>query len=121
MVKLLKQNNTRGHCICAETNSSRINHFIPDRDPEIILLFLKNEEGKAHWCVVPSRASLSRLVSSSISKSKRACFICLNCHRNTYRSPKNLEEHQQTCFKNEPQILEAPPRGTTSLKIIKIS
>ena len=112
MIKLLKQNNTRGHCVCAETNSTRIDHFIVDRDPEIILLFIKNEEGKAYWCVIPSRSSLSRLVSSSISKSTRARLICFNCHRNTYKNQTELEDHQKTCFKNEPQILEALPKGT---------
>ena len=47
MKKLLKQNNTRAHVICAETNSTRIDHYILDRNPEIILLLIKNSEGSA--------------------------------------------------------------------------
>ena len=48
MIKLAKQNNTRVHCVCATTNSERIDHFIVDRNPEIILIFIKNPEGESH-------------------------------------------------------------------------
>ena len=112
MIKLLRQNNTRAHCVSAETNSTRIDHFIVDRSPEIILLFIKNPEGRAHWCVIPSIASLSCLVSSEISKSKRARFICVNCHMGHFRSPAKLKSHQERCFKNEPQLLSVPPQNT---------
>ena len=112
MIKLLRQNNTRAHCICTETNSQRIDHLIVDRNPEIILLFIKNPEGKAHWCVIPSIASLSRLVSSGISKSKQAHLICPNCHINTFRLPARLKSHHERCFKNEPQPLSVPPKNT---------
>ena len=88
MTKLAKQNNTRVYSVCAETNSKRIDHFIPDRNPDIFLMFIKNPEGQAHWCVIPSRSLLSRLISSSVSKGKRPCFICLNCHKTTCKTPQ---------------------------------
>ena len=72
MIRLLRNNNTRAHVLCAETNSARIDHYIVDRNPEIILLFIKNPEGKCHWCIIPSLSLLSHLVSSGISKSRRA-------------------------------------------------
>ena len=106
MIKLLRNNNTRAHVLCAETNSPRIDHYIVDRSPEIILLFI------CHWCVIPSLSSLSRLVSSGISKSKRARFICPNCHINTFRTPTKLRNHQERCFKNAPQLLEVVPEST---------
>ena len=112
MIKLAKQNNTRIHCVCAMTNGERIDHFITSRDPEIILIFIKNLEGESHWGVIPSLSSLSRLVSSSISKSKRARFICTNCHLNTFRTPTALKNRQVLCFKNEPQLLTVPPKNT---------
>ena len=59
--------------------------------------------------IIPSLSSLSCLISSSISKSKRARYICTNCHINT---PAALKEHQESCFKNEPQLLTVPPKGT---------
>ena len=91
MMKVLRQNNTRAHIVCAETNSRRIDHYIVDRNPEMILLFIKNPEGKGHWCAIPSLAALSRLVSSGIAKSKRARFICSNCNINTFRTPTKLK------------------------------
>ena len=112
MIKLLKNNNTRAHVICAETNSTRIDHYIVDRNPEIILLFIKSPEGKCHWCVVLNLASLSRLTSSGISKSNQAQYICPNCHINTFRTPTKLKSHQERCFKNEPQLLETPHPNT---------
>ena len=112
MIKLLRQNNTRAHIVCAETNSTQIDHYIVDKSPEIILLFIKNTEGKGHWCVIPNLPSLSRLVSSGISKSKRARLICVNCHKNHFRLPAKLRSHQERCFKNEPQILSTPPPNT---------
>ena len=112
-IKFFKQNNIKAHCFCAMINSERIDHFITARDPEIILIFRKNPEGEAHWGLIPSISSLSLLISSGISKSKRACLICTNCHLNSFRTPKALEEHQELCFKNEPQILSVPPKGTT--------
>ena len=112
MIKLLRNNNTRAHVLCAETNNQRIDHYIVDRMPEIILLFIKNENGQAHWCVIPNLASLSRLVSSGISKSNRARYICPNCHINTFRTPTKLRSHQERCFKNEPQLLETVPENT---------
>ena len=112
MIRLLRNNNTRAHVLCAEVGSQRIDHYIVDRNPEIILLFIKNQEGQAHWCVIPSLSSLSRLTSSGISKSKRARFICPNCHINTFRTPTKLKSHQERCFKNEAQLLETVPENT---------
>ena len=95
------------------TNSERIDHFITERDPEITLIFIKNPEGKTHWGLIPSLSSLSRLISSRISKSKRARIICTNCHINTFRTRKAFEDHQKLCFKNDSQLLSVPPKGTT--------
>ena len=94
MIRLAKQNNTRVHCVCAMTNSERIDHFITERDSDIILIFIKISESEWHWGVVPSLSPLSRLISSSISKSKRARHICTNCHINTFRTQGALKEHQ---------------------------
>ena len=79
-IKFFKQNNIRAHCVRTMTNSERIDHFIMGRDPEIILIFIKNPESEAYWGLISSISSLSRLISSGISKSKRARLICTKCH-----------------------------------------
>ena len=95
------------------TNSERIDHFLTGRDPKIILIFIKNYEGESHCGLIPSLSSLSRLVSSGISKSKRARFICTNCHTCTFGLPTRLKNHQELWFKNEPQLITVPPKDTT--------
>ena len=51
-------------------------------------------------------------MSSSISKSKRARYICTNCHINTFRTPGALKDHQELCFKNDAQLLTVPRKST---------
>lgn len=73
------------------TDGKHIEIYMPAQKPDFILLLMKNPAGKSHWCVILNEKSLSRLVSSNISKSKRMRHICTNCHQKSaeHMSKKN--------------------------------
>lgn len=111
IIRFEKLNGIKIHCLCAMKNSERIDHYKAARDPDWILILIKNPGGESHGCYIPSLSWLSRLVSSSISKSKRVRFICTNCHVKTFRTQGALKTHQELCFKNEAQLLSVPRKG----------
>ena len=77
-----------------------------------MLMFFKNPQGKCHWCAIPDMKSLSRFVSTSISKHREGRRVCTNCIRNTFRTANALEEHQKLCLENKPQVLKLPRKNT---------
>ena len=80
------------------------NTYLPVRLPKrecsrnVDLFYFGDKTGNMHYAVV---RSLSRLLSSSLSKHGHSSFICRRCLCNQY-SQERLEEHTRFCSKHEP-------------------
>ena len=106
--KFEKQNNIKIHCVCAMTNGKHLEIYKAAYKPDIILCLMKNPKGESHWCIIKDKKALSRLISSNISKSKRARHICMLCHQATFRTPGALELHEALCLDHEAQVTRLP-------------
>ena len=71
---------------------------------------MKNPQGQSHWCVIRDRKSLSRLISSNISKAKQARHICTLCHQATFTTEAALERHDTLCKDHDAQITKLPTK-----------
>ena len=108
--KFEELNNLRIHCVCAQTDGKHVEIYKSAYNPHFILMLMKNPKGESHWCVIPSTKSLSRLISSNISKSKRARHICTNCHQYTFTTEGALKKHEKYCLDHEAQTTKLPTK-----------
>ena len=108
--KFEELNNLRIHCICAQTDGKHVEIYKSAYNPHFILMLMKNPAGVSHWCVIPSTKLLSRLISSNISKANMACYICTNCHQNTFRTEGALKKHEKYCLEHEAQKTKLPSK-----------
>lgn len=108
--KFEKLNNLKIHCICAMTDGKHIEIYKAAYKPDFILCLMKNPQGQSHWCVVRGIEALSRLISSNISKSKRARHICTLCHQGTFRTEGALAAHEKMCIDHEAQVTKLPTK-----------
>ena len=74
----------------------------------INLLLLSDEKNNTHYCVIKS---MSRLLSSQLSKHEKNVYICYYC-LNHFGSEKVLNEHANLCKENEPVRVILPKKGT---------
>ena len=88
--------------------------YVPVRVPKRVcsrsvdLFYFGDKTRKMHYAVVNS---LSRLLSSSLSKHKSSAFICRRCLCNQH-SHKRLEEHTWFCSRHEPTKTVMPEEGS---------
>ena len=61
-----------------------------------------------HYCV---KKSLSRLLTSQVSKHKEKHYFCLGC-LNSFASQESLSKHQEYCGEYEAVKIEMPKKGT---------
>ena len=108
--KFEELNNLRIHCVCTQTGGKHVEIYKSAYNPHFILMLMKNPAGVSHWCVVPSTKSLSRLISSNISKSKLTRHICTNCHQYTFRTEGALKKHEKYCPEHEAQTTKLPTK-----------
>ena len=73
-----------------------------------VRLLLITEEKKMHYCLIKN---MSRLVSSQVSKCRRAIFICEGC-MNHFLSEKSLKAHEEYCNTNECIKTIMPEKGS---------
>ena len=78
-----------------------------DRD-HIIILMLIEEGGVKHYCLVKS---ISRLLSSQVTKGKRKEYFCLRC-LNPFWCKDALSKHKEYCDDYEGVKIELPKKGT---------
>ena len=76
--------------------------------PRIVDLLLISDGGKQHYCLIKS---LSRLLSSQLTKHDGSIVFCLNC-LNHFPNEKKLKIHEEYCLKNEAIRIEIPEKGT---------
>ena len=108
--KIEEQNGLKIFALGVSTNRKRID-IIKSCDapyPNVILVLFKNPQGKCHWGALPNMKSLSRFVSSTISRHHGTRLVCTNCIMNSFRTRKALEKHQEICCLNKPQVVELP-------------
>lgn len=74
----------------------------------IDLLYITNEEGNSHYCLIND---FSRLVGSQISKHKGKVYFCKNC-MNHFNDKPTPQGHQERCFKNEEENINMPKQNT---------
>ena len=79
-----------------------------DRDHNIILMLIE-KGGVKHYCLVKS---ISRLLSSQTTKSKRKQYFCLKC-LNFFWWQDALSRHQEYCGEYEAVKIDLPKKGTT--------
>ena len=78
-----------------------------DRDHNIILMLIE-KGGVKHYCLVKS---ISRLLSSQVTKGHRKQHFCLRC-LNPFWCQEALSRHQEYCGKYEPVKIDLPKKGT---------
>ena len=78
-----------------------------DREHNIILMLIEENEVK-HYCLVKS---ISRLLSSQVTKANRKENFCLRC-LNPFWCQEALSKHQEYCDENESVKIELPKEGT---------
>ena len=76
--------------------------------PRIVDLLLISDGEKQHYCLIKS---LSRLLSSQLTKHDGSIVFCLNC-LNHFPNEKKLKLHEEYCLKNEAIRIEIPEKGT---------
>ena len=75
--------------------------------PRIVNLLLISDGEKQHYCLIKS---LSRLLSSQLSKHDGSIVFCLNC-LNHFPNEEKLKIHEEYCLKNEAIRIEIPEKG----------
>ena len=103
-----KMNGIKIHCMAAQVHKKEIFHYKPAINPDVLLCLFFNKNNKAHWCVIPDDKHFSRLISATKSKYKGALHICSNCHFFSSPTKAGLNELQELCLENKPQILDFP-------------
>ena len=78
-----------------------------DREHNIILMLIEQDIVK-HYCLVKS---ISRLLSSQITNSKRKEYFCLRC-LNPFNNQKALDKHKEYCSKYESVKIQLPKKET---------
>ena len=76
--------------------------------PRIVNLLLISDGEKQHYCLIKS---LSRLLSSQVTKDNHAKSFCLNC-LNHFPNEKKLLIHEEYCLKNQAIKIEMPEKGS---------
>ena len=74
----------------------------------IVNLLLISDGEKQHYCLIKS---LSRLLSSQMSKHDHANSFCLNC-LNHFPNEEKLKIHEEYCLKNQVIRIEMPEKGS---------
>ena len=74
---------------------------------QVNLLLISDGE-KQHYCLIKS---LSRLLSSQMSKHDHANSFCLNC-LNHFPNEEKLQIHEEYCLKNQAIRIEMPEKGS---------
>ena len=75
---------------------------------QIVNLLLISDGEKQHYCLIKS---LSRLLSSQMSKHDHANSFCLNC-LNHFPNEEKLKIHEEYCLKNQAIKIEMPEKGS---------
>ena len=75
---------------------------------QIVNLLLISDGEKQHYCLIKS---LSRLLSSQMSKHDHTNVFCLNC-LNHFPNGEKLKIHEEYCLKNQAIRIEMPEEGS---------
>ena len=75
---------------------------------QIVNLLLIFDGEKQHYCLIKS---LSRLLSSQMSKHDHTKSFCLNC-LNHFPNEEKLKIHEEYCLKNQAIRIEMPEKGS---------
>ena len=75
---------------------------------QTINLLLISDEAKQHYCLIKS---LSRLLSSQLTKHGHTNVFCLNC-LNHFPNEEKLKIHEEYCLKNQAIRIEMPEKGS---------
>ena len=75
---------------------------------QTINLLLISDGEKQHYCLIKS---LSRLLSSQMSKHGHTNVFCLNC-LNHFPNKEKLKIHEEYCLKNQAIRIEMPEKGS---------
>ena len=78
------------------------------KSEQIVNLLLISDGEKQHYCLIKS---LSRLLSSQMSKHDHANSFCLNC-LNHFPNEEKLKIHEEYCLKNQAIKIEMPEKGS---------
>ena len=78
------------------------------KSEQIVNLLLISDGEKQHYCLIKS---LSRLLSSQMSKHEHANSFCLNC-LNHFPNEEKLKIHEEYCLKNQAIKIEMPEKGS---------
>ena len=78
------------------------------KSEQIVNLLLISDGEKQHYCLIKS---LSRLLSSQMSKHDHANSFCLNC-LNHFPNEEKLKIHEKYCLKNQVIKIEMPEKGS---------
>ena len=78
------------------------------KSEQIVNLLLISDGEKQHYCLIKS---LSRLLSSQMSKHDHANSFCLNC-LNHFPNEEKLKIHEEYCLKNQAIKVEMPEKGS---------
>ena len=78
------------------------------KSEQTINLLLISDGEKQHYCLIKS---LSRLLSSQMSKHDHANSFCLNC-LNHFPNGEKLKIHEEYCLKNQAIRIEMPEKGS---------
>jgi hypothetical protein len=84
---------------------------------KIDLFLLQNEENETHYCLV---RNLSRLVSSTVTSSKKKIHLCYRCFCYFF-SLKKLMEHNKLCENFSIQTVTYPQKPYNYLKFSKFA
>ena len=91
----------------SKSESERSERERSEREQTINLLLISDEE-KQHYCLIKS---LSRLLSSQMSKHGHTNSFCLNC-LNHFPNEEKLKIHEEYCLKNQAIRIEMPGEGS---------
>ena len=78
------------------------------KSEQTINLLLISDGEKQHYCLIKS---LSRLLSSQMSKHDHTNVFCLNC-LNHFPNEEKLKIHEEYCLKNQAIRIEMPEKGS---------
>ena len=78
------------------------------KSEQTINLLLISDVEKQHYCLIKS---LSRLLSSQMSKHGHTNVFCLNC-LNHFPNEEKLKIHEEYCLKNQAIRIEMPEKGS---------
>ena len=100
-----------------ETGINIIPLYVPkERRGKTIRLFFLNDGENSHYCVINS---MSRLISSQVSKNTRTKYVCDYC-LNYFGSQKVLDKHTESCSKHEAVNTILPKPGENIFKFKNI-